>query len=402
MASGSVYMPGCVATGAPVATLTTARGVGSLATTAVPLGTAPYGGAYGGSFCSPTGQRSSSMVPAPIAYPSTYSGAGPPLSTVGPITSQPAPIRRLNSQSSTASLSMQPPFVQSLSTSVSRGLPASARVAGGEVLAADPNEVLLQTRVVRNGVNDDHLQAEVFTLRSTVSAQEEKNSQLSRQLQVSQENERKLVAELEVARGDIGRLSEELRSERLLRQQAEATAAELRVAGDLMSTPGAAGQDITNSRQNNSASRLRGSTRAPSATRRSESAPRTRPAERPQSAARPQTPTSAAGNASVGTGLASSRRASAQPQSAKDEIDGRLREYLERSDCGLLFRRMNRGWYSFRVRGDRGPVSNDRSVEISIVNGKLMARLEPSTHDAGWNNGKLGTIERFAASMCAA
>lgn len=296
---------------------------------------------------------------------------------------------------------MQPPFVQSLSTPVSRGL-ASARVAGAEVLAADPNEVLLQTRVVRNGVNDDHLQAEVFTLRSTVSAQEEKNSQLSRQLQVSQENERKLVAELEVARSDIGRLSEELRSERLLRQQAEATAAELRVAGDLMSTPGAAGQDITNSRQNNSASRLRGSTRAPSATRRSESAPRTRPAERPQSAARPQTPTSAAGNASVGTGLASSRRASAQPQSAKDEIDGRLREYLERSDCGLLFRRMNRGWYSFRVRGDRGPVSNDRSVEISIVNGKLMARLEPSTHDAGWNNGKLGTIERFAASMCAA
>lgn len=290
---------------------------------------------------------------------------------------------------------MQPPFVQSLSTPVSRGL-ASARVAGAEVLAADPNEVLLQTRVVRNGVNDDHLQAEVFTLRSTVSAQEEKNSQLSRQLQVSQENERKLVAELEVARSDIGRLSEELRSERLLRQQAEATAAELRVAGDLMSTPGAAGQDITNSRQNNSASRLRGSTRAPSATRRSESAPR------PQSAARPQTPTSAAGNASVGTGLASSRRASAQPQSAKDEIDGRLREYLERSDCGLLFRRMNRGWYSFRVRGDRGPVSNDRSVEISIVNGKLMARLEPSTHDAGWNNGKLGTIERFAASMCAA
>lgn len=85
------------------------------------------------------------------------------------------------------------------------------------------------------------------------------------------------------------------------------------------------------------------------------------------------------------------------PASNKDDIDARLNEYLERSDTGLTFRRLNRGWYAFRRADDRNPPSSDRGVEISIINGKLMARLEPTTHEKGWNNGKLGPIERFCA-----
>jgi len=36
-------------------------------------------------------------------------------------------------------------------------------------------------------------------------------------------------------------------------------------------------------------------------------------------------------------------------------------------------------------------------VSACFVNGKLMVKYEPSTHDPGWNNGKPGPIERFVA-----
>lgn len=86
----------------------------------------------------------------------------------------------------------------------------------------------------------------------------------------------------------------------------------------------------------------------------------------------------------------------------KDEIDARLQEFLERTECGLVFRRLNRGWYAFRRAEERGPRFDERNLELSIVNGKLMARMEPSTHDPGWNNGKLGPIDRFVTSCAAA
>jgi len=349
-----------------------------------------YAGAYGGSFCGPTGHRSSSAVP----VSSPYSGAGSTSAVVAPAASQPVMIRRLNSQTSASSLSMQPALVATsqggASTPVSRGLPAAyATILAGrsevaEVVAAE--EVLLQTRLLRQGGNEELLQAEVETLRRSVAAQEDKMLQLARQLQVSQENERKLAAELEVARGEMGRLSEDLRSERLGREQAEAAVTEAERMQ--MAAPGGRQDNMWqgNSGARNSAGRTRGSKEVSS--------------DRLQ--AQERTPNSTVGSIGGAGGLASGRRGSARPQSAKDEIDGRLREYLERSECGLLFRRLNRGWYSFRIRGERGPPSNDASVEISIVNGKLMARLEPSTHDAGWNNGKLGTIERFVAAMMTA
>lgn len=86
---------------------------------------------------------------------------------------------------------------------------------------------------------------------------------------------------------------------------------------------------------------------------------------------------------------------------AKDEIDSRLLDFLDQSDCALTFRRMNRGWYAFRRMDDVGPISGDRCVELSLVNNKLMAQVEVQTHERGWNNGRPGAIDRFVAHFAA-
>jgi len=84
---------------------------------------------------------------------------------------------------------------------------------------------------------------------------------------------------------------------------------------------------------------------------------------------------------------------------SRDEVEPRLREFIEKSKCGLIFRQLNRGWYAYRRADEKGPQSNDRHVAISIINGKLMVTLEPSTHDPGWNFGKPGPIEKFVAKQ---
>ena len=47
-----------------------------------------------------------------------------------------------------------------------------------------------------------------------------------------------------------------------------------------------------------------------------------------------------------------SRRCSPNGRSptGKDNIDSRLNEYLDRAECNIHFRRLNRGWYAFRRR----------------------------------------------------
>lgn len=81
---------------------------------------------------------------------------------------------------------------------------------------------------------------------------------------------------------------------------------------------------------------------------------------------------------------------------AKDDIDLRLLEFLERTDCTLQFKRMNRGWYKFLHPDDPPSAANNQHVELSIMNGKLMAKVDPgSHHERSWNNGKRGPIERF-------
>jgi len=371
-------------------------------------------GTYGGSFCGPSGPRNSGIIPV-----TSYAG------TQSVPVAQPVQIRRLSSQNSTASLSLQPVVTTSMQPPIAtqvqmlpRGVGGSGVYSGVSAVASGGSGVFsgpivvdglaslgasvmpIDTPVVRTGCSPEILEAEAESLRRNVAAQEafsgvqeDRISQLTKQLQTSHDNERKLAVDLEASRSEVLRLREEVRLERLMREQAEGSNAELQMASDM-----AQGQDRLGSRNvgatpgrprmmSNNSERMssRGNTKEVTYER---SPTPTTPLDRDR-------PMGAAG------GPSSSRRGSAsgRPQSAKDEIDGRLHEFLERSDCGLVFRRLNRGWYSFRIKGERGPTSSDRSVEISIVNGKLMAKLEPSTHDNGWNNGKLGPVERFVAAM---
>jgi len=63
-----------------------------------------------------------------------------------------------------------------------------------------------------------------------------------------------------------------------------------------------------------------------------------------------------------------------------DPIDVRLEEFYNSTGSAIQFRRINRGFYRF----------GDSTVELDIINHKLMARTED-----GWNRGKFGPVEKF-------
>ncbi|CAE7827859.1 unnamed protein product, partial [Symbiodinium sp. CCMP2456] len=66
---------------------------------------------------------------------------------------------------------------------------------------------------------------------------------------------------------------------------------------------------------------------------------------------------------------------------AKDEVDTKLTEYLASSPhCQLEFCRLNQGWYQFR---HVDAAMETKCLEMSIVNGKLMVKFEPTNHDRG-------------------
>lgn len=361
-----------------------------------------YVAPYGGSFASPHGASALS----PAAIQSAIQAAAS--------NQQPKIVRRMSSQGSQHNLSVQPQIVTTQpittaapvqiittrGTSYVAGIPGQAPVEGigslggaAEMMSAEEQErVLLQTRLLRQGCEGEIIQAEMEQLRRSAVMQEERVGALTKQLQASQENERKLALNLEASHKEANRLREELRLERLTREQAEAANAELRVAAEMATQAAGAAQEKTGWQNNNRSgtplNRRRQATnemRQGSATR--DSARQNSPLNQPSSRGSPD--------------VDAGRRGSGRLPSGKDEIDGRLMEFLDRDDCGIIFRRLNRGWYSFRRKDEKASIANDRSVEISIVNGKLMVRLEPSTHDNGWNNGKLGTIERFCQSMSA-
>jgi len=243
---------------------------------------------------------------------------------------------------------------------------------------------------------DETLQAELESLRRTVSAQQMKINQLANQLDISRLSEEKFRHEAQAAHAEARRLADELRLERLARQQAAAAALECPVAPgptcdfpvavSVASAPGAA---------------------EPPQMAKSDVAP----VQFSESRSRPSSTRSNTGGAPR-NGNSSARRRMQSPQAtspsppgtgrahnSKDEVDARLLEWLDRNECDLEFRRLNHGWYAFRHIEDRLPLTNDQTVELRIVNNKLMAKLEPTTHDAGWNNGKLGPIERFVAAF---
>mmetsp|Transcript_99708 Transcript_99708/g.155882 ORF Transcript_99708/g.155882 Transcript_99708/m.155882 type:complete len:412 (-) Transcript_99708:104-1339(-) len=368
-------------------------------------------GAYGGSFASPP-TRASGSLQQPGTPNSSRTSLAMPQSVLVP---------RLRSQSSSANLTVPPP-AQVLTAMPAHRSSASAMPvaypaafasspmvtleglasAGGHMVDGVPaEEVLLRTRLVGGG--DELAKAEAESLRRSVAAQEERILQLTKDLKESHENERKLGVELEASRDEVARLAEELRLERAAREQAETQLLEARMAAEVASQRAASQErHLAANREKTAGSRRtnmeRGSPQRGAFASRRAPAERSTPLRGRETGLDERWPPATKPSSSNGDN-ASSHRGTRQPHSAKDEIDGRLYEFLDRADHDLVFRRLNRGWYSFRNEGDRGPASHDRSVEISIVNGKLMARLEPSTHDPGWNNGKLGAIERFVAAM---
>lgn len=83
---------------------------------------------------------------------------------------------------------------------------------------------------------------------------------------------------------------------------------------------------------------------------------------------------------------------------SRDEVEEKLSDYLANSPhCKLEFCRLNQGWYQYRHATDSSVPQ--KCIEMSVVNGKLMVKLEPTSHDRGWNNGKLGPIDRFVSQF---
>jgi len=257
------------------------------------------------------------------------------------------------------------------------------------------------------------LQAQMEALRRSVVAQEDRIAHLTQDLQASRDSEGRAVADAEAAHDEAMRLREELRQEREWREQAE--------AADLLTPPASA---TKRAQVAAGKAQAKGKARPTStgAMRRNLSASDVKagaPNEPPSARfALPEPPPLASGRSSRGSSFgaaslgalgatgaaAAALRVSARGRSSaaalkepqQDDIDIALRTFLERGNCGLTFRRMNRGWYAFSRPGERNP-GGDRMVELSMVGGKLKARMEPSSHEKGWNNSKAGDIDRFCA-----
>lgn len=72
----------------------------------------------------------------------------------------------------------------------------------------------------------------------------------------------------------------------------------------------------------------------------------------------------------------------------KDEIDRMLMEFIKETQCPMKFNRVNKGFYD----------TAGHHIELSIISGKLMVKLEGTSVDLQWNRGKFGPIERFVAA----
>lgn len=226
-------------------------------------------------------------------------------------------------------------------------------------VSAPSNSTRVQNRTPQ--IHDEglvaRLQQEVEQLRREVVA---RDSQMAESERVAAENREKMMREIESLQADKHQMSSELA---LFREQVEAMAPESRVEiEDVRASKGR----VTPSTGTSTPSRI---------------------------GARPPTGRQGGRERSPSNGAAMCERS----RVAKDEIDSRLLDFLEQSNCALTFRRMNRGWYAFRRMDDVCPASGDRCVELSLVNNKLMAQVEVQTHERGWNNGRPGAIERFVA-----
>eukprot|EP00928_Gymnodinium_smaydae_P090359 TRINITY_DN7417_c0_g1_i1.p1 TRINITY_DN7417_c0_g1~~TRINITY_DN7417_c0_g1_i1.p1 ORF type:complete len:534 (-),score=87.53 TRINITY_DN7417_c0_g1_i1:88-1575(-) len=262
--------------------------------------------------------------------------------------------------------------------------------------------------------DQEDLRNEIESLRRTLRVQEERITRLRQDVVSAQESEAKRRAEAEVARAEVTRLVEELRLERAAREQAEALAFEQQAAAEAAALAAQQGSKVSpprspkGSAQRSSSGNRRNASAAASGIRNDRSGTTDSGWATPVQQGGPHGQGRAAEYGGLGNGHAkegissaggaprrtamNSGQRSARPQQVKDDIDEKLMDYAARTNSRIQFRRLNRGWYQFRAED-----GEDRHVELSVVNGKLMARVEPSTYDPGWNNGKLGSVERFLA-----
>jgi len=234
--------------------------------------------------------------------------------------------------------------------------------------------------------------------QSSVELLRERLAHMSRELQVSREKEAKLITEVEVARAEASRLKEELRLERAVRQGHPVVLPYQQAAAATVVAQPASGFDaqpmtpLLGSMGRHPATEPQAKASAPAS--RSSSLVRARGKDMGLgSESSPVARTASTPGPRGRHGRGPSPASASRQAPVKDEIDTRLQEFIEKSACNINFRRLNRGWYAFRRLDDQE--AYERNVELSIVNGKLMAKVDATHHDAGWNNGKLGPVERF-------
>ncbi|CAJ1430432.1 unnamed protein product [Effrenium voratum] len=230
-------------------------------------------------------------------------------------------------------------------------------------------------------------QAQQAAQAACAAAQAKELEQARSELEESRANAIRLEDELKAAKSEIERLAEALWEEKQRREAAEAKAAAQAAASAAASAREVQPREVPKAH-------VPPETRErASVARKPESRPTTSesPGEAPVSARQ----TEALANSSL---RGSSLRRGSSPgarKRAKDEVEEKLGEYLINSPhCKLEF---------CRSRGSSGhTVRNTDSVsllgQMSIVNGKLMVKLEPTSHDPrSWKR----CISRGAAAEAA-
>lgn len=293
------------------------------------------------------------MQTSPCLVPHSLPGTAPgstvasrrPSTQADPTTAQFAP------SSATTVQATIPPWQASAIRAAPR--PQSTSLLGGQVCVGSREDAGIIAR----------LQAELEQFRVAAEEREQRMAEITQSLQEERESRERAEWENEELSAKIANMATEINVERVAREQAEAAAMESQVALHQERSSSTRLSQQVAAHERSPVARSPGVTRATS------------------------------------RGVSRDRLAAAYTDPAgKDEIDSRLLGWVDRNGCSLTFRRKNRGWYTFRRVDETGPASRDKCVEFSIVgSGKLMAKVEPSANDAGWNNGKSGTMERFVA-----
>eukprot|EP00746_Dinoflagellata_sp_MGD_P030997 gnl/MRDRNA2_/MRDRNA2_173627_c0_seq1.p1 gnl/MRDRNA2_/MRDRNA2_173627_c0~~gnl/MRDRNA2_/MRDRNA2_173627_c0_seq1.p1 ORF type:complete len:538 (-),score=82.43 gnl/MRDRNA2_/MRDRNA2_173627_c0_seq1:15-1562(-) len=277
--------------------------------------------------------------------------------------------------------------MQSLSSSTSRN---QVLVHGAPPTGIESPRTMART-LVSTMVGSADAAAEIIALRRALADSEHRNEQLKSELAASQEESERHRTEASCLAGELRRLAERAT------QQLECTS-----AGDA-----AAGDPVTGTLQEIAA--------ATQPLHPMSDIPEDDGVLSPRILSEPSTPIvnlleipegNESLNSSRGTTPSVSVRSTtpvpsvsltplpSQPErklkerKAKDEIDQRLLDFLKETGCPMKFKRVNKGFYD----------TEGHHVELSVISGKLMVKLEGTSVDQQWNRGKFGPIERFIAA----